>query len=157
MWLAAREAGISIEPVGYRGGGPQMIQDVLTGQVGGCISVLSNVAELHRAGRLRIVATSGARRSALFPEVPTFAEQGLKSAQIEEWFAFFARSGSPSAELENFGAAVRQVLAQRDLRATLFAQGYQAQPLSAAVLARDIDTESRRWAAVIRQSGFKAS
>lgn len=152
--ILAKEAGIKLTPVPYRGG-PPMLQDLLGGQVPLAVNVLSNFTDLHREGKLRVLATTGAKRSALLPDVPTVAELGFKAAQAEEWFAFVAKAGTPASETQAFAAAVREALQMPDVRATLQKSGFSPVAKSAAELRDEIASETKRWGQLIKETGFK--
>ena len=79
--LFARSAGIDMLHVPYKGGAP-LITDLVGGHIPAGVSPLTDYIEHHRGGRLRLLATSGARRSAATPDVPTFVEQGFDDAQV---------------------------------------------------------------------------
>ncbi|SDP61764.1 Tripartite-type tricarboxylate transporter, receptor component TctC [Rhodoferax sp. OV413] len=154
-WLFARKAGIALEPIAYRGT-PNMAQEVAGGQLACAFSPQANFAELVKAGRLRMLATTGAVRSTAFPQVPTFGESGYAELQSEEWFAFFARTGTPPAMLNVFAEAVRQVVARDTVRLHLLGMGFNPEACGASRLAQDIRTDFERWAEVVRRTGFKA-
>jgi len=152
--VLAREARLKLTPVPYRGG-PPMLQDLLGGQVPLAINVLSNFVDLHREGKLRVLATSGPRRSEVLPDVPTLTELGFKEAQVEEWFAFVTKAGVPPGETQAFAAAVREALQMPDVKATLQKSGFNPVAKGAAELRDEIAAETKRWAQVIKETGFK--
>ncbi len=152
--LLARAAGVDAQAVLYRGG-PPMIADLLGGQVPAAVNVLGNFIEQHRAGKLRVLATSGAARSPLLPDVPTLAEAGFPQAQAEDWYGFMAKVGTPKSESAAFASAVREVLEMREVRTALQSSGHNPFVRSATELASDIVTEQKRWAEVIKATNFK--
>ncbi|WP_043458546.1 tripartite tricarboxylate transporter substrate-binding protein [Azohydromonas australica] len=152
--LLAKEAGVSLQPTPYRGG-PPMLQDLLNGEVPLGINVLSNFTELHRSGKLRVLATTGEKRSALLPDVPTLGELGYKQAQAQEWFSFVVKAGTPASETEAFASAVREIVGMKDVGASLAAAGFTPAALGADELRQDIASDTKRWAQVIKQTGFK--
>ena len=152
--LLARTAGVDLQSVAYRGG-PPMVADLLGGQIPLAINVASNFVEQHRAGRLRVLATTGEKRSPLLQDVPTVAEAGMKSLQVDEWYAFVARSGTPKTETSAFAAAVREVVELRDVRTALLASGHVPMAVSGDALTREIEASTRRWTGLIRDTGFK--
>ncbi len=152
--LLARAAGVEAQAVLYRGG-PPMVADLLGGQVPAAVNVLSNFIEQHRAGKLRVLATSGAARSPLLQDVPTLAESGYPQAQVEDWYGFMAKVGTPKSESTAFATAVREVMEMRDVRAALQTSGHNPYVIGADELAKDIVNSQKQWAEVIRQTGFK--
>lgn len=154
-WTFARKAGLALEAIPYKGT-PQMAQEVAAGQLACAISPQANFAELIKAGKLRLLATTGAARSPVFPQVPTFAEAGFAELQSEEWFGLFARAGTPAPLLDALGEAVRQAVARDAMRKALTEMGFIAESRNAARLAQDIRADHERWAEVVRRTGFKA-
>ncbi len=152
--LLARAAGVEAQAVLYRGG-PPMVADLLGGQVPAAVNVLSNFIEQHRAGKLRVLATSGAARSPLLQDVPTLAESGYPQAQVEDWYGFMAKVGTPKSESTAFATAVREVMEMRDVRAALQTSGHNPYVIGADELAKDIVNSQKQWAEVIKQTGFK--
>ncbi|HSW04370.1 tripartite tricarboxylate transporter substrate-binding protein [Aquabacterium sp.] len=154
-WTFARKAGIELEAVPYKGT-PQMAQEVAAGQLACAISPQANFAELVKGGRLRLLGTTGAARSSVFPQVPTFTEQAYAELQSEEWFALFARSGTPQALLDGLSDALRKVVARDDVRKALLDMGFTPEVRGAARLTQDMRADFERWAEVVRRTGFKA-
>lgn len=152
--LLSRAAGVNAQSVLYRGG-PPMVADLLGGQIPSAVNVLWNFVEHHRSGRLRLLASSGAVRSPLVPEVPTLAEQGYPQAQVDDWYAFFARKGTPREEREVFAAAVREVMDQREVRSPLAATGHNPYVVGADEIAQGIVTARKRWGDLIRETGYR--
>lgn len=154
-WTFGRAAGVEFEAVPYRST-PQMAQEVAGGQLPAAMAAPALFVELVRAGRLRLLATTGDTRSSLFPQVPTFAEAGFPALRSTEWFGFFGRSGTPPHVLERFAGAVRRAVALDAVRSPLQAMGFTAVAHDAAWLNHTIRSDSARWAEVVRRTGFKA-
>lgn len=154
-WTLARKAGIELEAIPYKGT-PQMAQEVAAGQLACAISPQANFAELVKGGRLRLLGTTGAARSTVFPQVPTFTEQGYAEVQSEEWFALFARAGTPQPLLDALADATRKVVAREDVRKALGDMGFNPEARNATRLAQDIRADFDRWAEVVKRTGFKA-
>jgi tripartite-type tricarboxylate transporter receptor subunit TctC len=94
--LLGLESGVDLKHVPYRGSIPG-ITDVIGGQLASMVTPHGDFLPNHRAGKLRIIATSGKTRSPFVPEVPTFAEQGFSDLVVEEWFGFYAPAKTPAA------------------------------------------------------------
>lgn len=154
-WTFGRAAGVAFEPVPYRST-PQMAQEIAGGQLTSAIAATPVFVELARAGRIRMLATTGQVRNALFPQVPTFAEAGFPTLRSVEWFGFFGRAGTPQEVLDRFASAVRQIVTRDDVRGQLEAMGFTAAAHDAAWLNDTILRDFERWADVVRQTGFKA-
>ena len=154
-WTFARKAGIELEAIPYKGT-PQMAQEVAAGQLACAISPQANFAELIKGGKLRLLGTTGAQRSAVFPQVPTFTESGFAELQSEEWFALFARAGTPQPLLDALVEATRKIGARDGYRKALADMGFAPEVHDTARLQRDIQADHARWAEVVRKTGFKA-
>jgi tripartite-type tricarboxylate transporter receptor subunit TctC len=154
-WTFAKKAGMDLEAVPYKGT-PQMALEVGSGQLACAISPQANFAELIKAGRLRLLGTTGAQRSPVFPQSPTFSESGFPELLSEEWFAVFARAGTPQPLLDTLADAIRKIGTQAAYRSALGDMGFVPETRDAVRLARDIKSDFDRWAEVVRKTGFKA-
>jgi tripartite-type tricarboxylate transporter receptor subunit TctC len=147
-------AGLDLIHVPFNGGGPLM--NALVGQqVSSAIDTLVDQIEMHRGGKTRLLATSGATRSPLLPEVPTFAEAGLKGIEGTSWFAVFAPAKTPTATVTQLNAALNKALAAPEVRERFGKLGLEPTGGSAADLTVLIKRDSERWAPVVKASGFK--
>jgi tripartite-type tricarboxylate transporter receptor subunit TctC len=147
-------AGLDMVHVPFNGGGPLM--NALVGnQVSSAIDTLVDQVEMHRGGKTRVLATSGAQRSPLLADVPTFAEAGLKGVEGTGWFAVFAPAKVPAATVAQLNAAVNKALASPEVREKFAKLGLEITGGSAADLAALIKRDSDRWAPVVKASGFK--
>ena len=147
-------AKLDLVHVPFNGGGPLM--NALVGQqVSSAIDTLVDQIEMHRGGKTRLLATSGAARSPLLPEVPTFAEAGLKGVEGTSWFAVFAPAKTPAAAITQLNAALNKALAAPEVRERFGKLGLEPTGGSAADLAALIKRDSERWAPVVKASGFK--
>jgi tripartite-type tricarboxylate transporter receptor subunit TctC len=108
-------AGIQMVNVPFAGSGPAIPQ-VLGGQLAGMSSPLGDWAQRQSSPGIRILATSGPDRSPHTPNVATFREQGFGELVVREWFGFFAPAGTPDAVRESLNAALRNAMAQQDIR-----------------------------------------
>ena len=115
--MIERSAGVDLVHVPYNGGGPLM-NAVMGNQVSSGIDTLVDQIELHRTGKIRLIATSGAQRSPLLPEVPTFGEGGLKGVEGTSWFAVYAPAKTPDATVRQLNASINKALAVPELRAS---------------------------------------
>ncbi len=146
--------GAKMVPVPYKGGAP-LVQDLLAGQIPVGISALSEYIEHHRAGRLRVLAISGTRRSALAPDVATFQELGLKGLDKNPWVAFVGPAGMSPAFVDRFGTALEQVLKLPDIADRLSKLGNEPNFARGPQLAQWIAGSTAHWGPVIRESGFE--
>lgn len=141
------EGTMRLVHVPYKGSAPA-ITDALGGQIEMVITPLANVAQHIRAGKLRGIAVISAQRSALMPELPTFAEAGIP-VQAETWYGLFAPAGTAEAVLKRLHAASVQALAQPDLVERLRKAGYEPGSSSPEALAATLRTDLQRWKRVV--------
>jgi tripartite-type tricarboxylate transporter receptor subunit TctC len=153
--MVATGSGVDLLHVPFNGGAPLM-NALLGSQVTTAIDTLVDQLEMHRAGKTRILATSGATRSPLLADVPTFAEAGLKGVEGTGWFGLFAPAKAPTAALAQINAAANKALATPELRERFTKMGLEPAGGSAADLAATIKRDTDRWGPVVKASGFKA-
>ena len=147
-------AGIRMVHVPYKGG-PPGVNDVLGGRVGVMLAAAPTVLPHIRAGKLRGIATTGARRSVFAPEIPTIAESGYPDFDVVIWNALFAPGATPGAVLAKLHAEINRILAQPDTKELLLKQGAEVQPMSDAAFRELLKAEYERWGKVIREAHIK--
>ena len=136
-------------------GGPPALTALLGGQIAALV-LPEGLFSAHRAaGRLRVLASSGAQRTALMPDVPTLVEQGHADLVVREWFAFFMSGKVAPERVEAWARILREVLARPQLMAQFLASGMSAASSSPAALAARISAEQRYWAPVVRGLGVR--
>ncbi|RQO42711.1 Twin-arginine translocation pathway signal [Variovorax sp. KBW07] len=152
--IVGQSFGVPMNSVPYKGGAP-MVQDLLAGQVPIGIASMTELIEYHRAGKVRILASSGAERSRIAPEIPTFLELGFKGIDKNPWLAFFGPKGMSPDFVAQFDRGVKTVLAQPDLQERLAKMGNEVAPVPAKDVQQWVADASQHWGQVIRESGFK--
>jgi tripartite-type tricarboxylate transporter receptor subunit TctC len=153
--LLGQAQGFDWQHVPYRGAVPG-INDVVAGQVAAMLAPTGDFMSFHRAGKLRVLATSGASRLPFAPDVPTLGEQGQPELTVEEWFAFYARAGSPQAVVEAASQAIRSALAAPALGTALGAVGLLPLASSQQQLVALQRVAFERWGPLVRRVGFTA-
>ncbi len=148
-------ANIDMVHVPFNGGAPLM-NAVAGNQVSTGIDALVDQIEMHRAGKTRILATSGAKRSPLLADVPTFIESGLKNVEGAGWLGLYATGKTPAATVNALSAAANKALSQTELRERFIKVGLEPTGGSAQDLADIMKRDTERWAPVVKASGFKA-
>lgn len=151
--MFAQAAKLDMVHVPYRGAAPA-VQDVLAGQIASNISVGLQIP-LHKEGKLRILATSGATRSPFLPDVPTFKESGL-NIEISDWFGVFVPTGTPASVIAKINESVRNAIQSQALKDVMATLGNTPGGASPAQLAAMIKEDSATWGAVVKASGFTA-
>ena len=141
--------------VPYRGSVPG-ITDVVGGQIASMFCPAGDPLPNHRAGKLRLLATSGKQRLPFAPDVPTFAEQGFGELTTEEWFGFYAPAKAPAAVLASANAAINAALKDKALVDGLAIVGLLAQGSTADEMAKSQRAEFERWGPLVKRVGFTA-
>ena len=151
----AKATGVDFVHVPFNGGAPAM-NALIGNQVGFVIDAVVDGIEMHRAGKTRMIATSGAKRSPLLPEVPTFREAGLADIEGVSWFAVYAPAKTPEPVLSRLNAAINKALATPELRERFTRLGLEPTGGTPAELAALMKRDTERWAPVVKASGFRA-
>lgn len=141
--------------VGYRGT-VAAIPDVLGGQLPSLVSPLGEFLKYIPEGRIRVLGTSGAKRSPFTPNVPTFSEQGFKELEVQEAYGFYLPAKAPTTVVNQLNAALRQALGQQQVKTALDTFGMEpaaSTPEELTTVLRDV---SKRWGPVVKAIGFKA-
>ncbi len=151
--LFSDTAGIKMNHIGYKGTAPALT-DLLGGQISAFMGTVSDVAGQHKAGKLRVLATSGARRARELPDVPTFRELGF-NIEGGGWYAAYAPAKTPKDVVDRLAAAINEGIRTPDVREKLEAMGMEPTGLGPAELARIHKADYDKWGPVIKASGFK--
>jgi tripartite-type tricarboxylate transporter receptor subunit TctC len=150
--MLSNAAGLKMLHVPYKGVGPATT-DVVAGQAQMIFAALPAFIEFVRAGRLRMIAQAGAKRSPAAPEVPTMIEQGYKDFIVSSGFGMFAPAKTPRPIVDRLNAAVVKALADPAVRNGLSSQGAEAVGNSPDEYDRYNRTEIERWTKVARAAG----
>ncbi|MGB8437558.1 MAG: Bug family tripartite tricarboxylate transporter substrate binding protein [Burkholderiales bacterium] len=153
--MIEQEARVGLVHVPY-GSLAQLKTELMSGTLPSGISALSDFVELHRAGRVRIIGTSGARRSLFLPEVPTLVEQGYSEAEGTGWNAVFAPAGTPQAEIDQLASAIVAAVRSPEVGERFKDLGFEPTGTTPQELARIIAADTTRWRKIIEASGFVA-
>lgn len=148
--------GLGFTQVPYRGNAPQMI-DLLAGHALFGFTQLQSAVEPARAGSLRALVVSGAKRSPLLPEVPTLAEVGLGDMTAGVWFGLLLKAGTPADVVQRLEAAAIAAHADAGVKAKLAAQGFEVSGVTGAAFSQSIDQQFERWAKIVQATGFSAA
>jgi tripartite-type tricarboxylate transporter receptor subunit TctC len=149
-------AGTRFEHIPYRGTGPAL-NDLIAGHIAMVFTDVLTALPHVQGGRLRALGVTTEARSAVLPEVPTVAEQGLAGYDASVFFGFVVAAATPVPAREALRAATEAALAEPGLRRWLEQQGMQVAPMiTPAALTALMAAETTRWAAVIRETGARA-
>jgi tripartite-type tricarboxylate transporter receptor subunit TctC len=146
---------LGLTQVPYRGNAPQMV-DLLAGHALFGFTQLQSAAEPVHSGLLRGFVSSGAKRAALLPDVPTLADLGHPDLTATAWFGLLLKSGTPDDVVKRFEAAAIAAHADPAVQARLAAQGFDVSGLTGAAFRDSIEEQFVRWAKIVQATGFSA-
>lgn len=151
--MTGEKAQVQAEVVGYRGSGP-LISELMGGQVPVAFDTLDTLLPQHQGGKLRVLASSGAKRSAFAPDIPTYKEAGLDLVATG-WNALFAPASMPKARVDQLAAAIQAVMQDPDTRRKF--QDAKMDPIvsSPAQTASMLQSYRAQWAPVVQKSGYQ--
>jgi tripartite-type tricarboxylate transporter receptor subunit TctC len=149
-------AGIDMVHVPYKGSAPA-VTDLLGGQIGIMFDNLPSAIQHVRAGKLRAIAVTTAKRSPQLPDVPTIAEAGVPGYEATSWFGMFATAGTPEPIVSKLHGALLRVLKNADVQKQIAEQGGEPHSESPREFAGFIRQESAKWGKVVKDSGATAS
>lgn len=147
--------GVDLKHIPYRGSTPG-VTDLIGGQLASMFTPHGDFLANHKAGKLRILATSGKQRSAFVPEIPTFIESGFPDLIVEEWFGFYAPAKTPANIIASANAAVNAALKEKSVIDSLAIQGMLPVGGTAAQMAADQKVQFDAWGPIVKKIGFTA-
>jgi tripartite-type tricarboxylate transporter receptor subunit TctC len=148
------QAGVKMTHVPYKGGGPAIV-DLLGGNIQLIFATGASSVGHIKAGKIRALAVTTAKRSALVPDLPTIAESGLKGYEANNWNGFWVAAKTPRAIVMRLNKDITAALSAPDIKELLFKQGLDAAPSSPEDLAAYMKSEYQKWAKVIKAAGVK--
>lgn len=153
--MFARAAGLDMTPVHYKGGAPG-IQDLAGGQVPVFFGSVADGAAMVQAGKVRALATSGAKRTALLPDVPTFVELGYRDIVVEDGLGIYVPSHTSPETVAKLNAGILEALKSRDLLDPIRNWGFDVSGESSATFIARLTRERGRWGPIVKSTGFVA-
>lgn len=154
--MIARETGVDLNFVTYKGGGP-LVTDLVGGQLPAAIALVSDMIKQHQAKRLTMLAVFGPDRSPAAPEVPTFKELGFGAIDGGlGWHAFHTTAGTPRSTIDRLSAAIAAAIKAPEISERLAALGLEPVGSTPDELARRIAQDIAKWGPAIKASGFRA-
>ncbi|OZI77298.1 Bug family tripartite tricarboxylate transporter substrate binding protein [Bordetella genomosp. 12] len=150
--MLSQAAKVDLTHVAYQGGAP-LVTDLMGGHIPAAIDQFP--LELYRNGKIRLLASSGATRSPLIPDVPTFKEQGYPGVEGEAWFGAFMQANTPPAVVQQVSEALASAVQQPDVKQKLMQAGMEPTGLKAPEFAAQVREDQARWKPVIEASGFR--
>jgi len=153
--LLKKMAQIDIVHVPYKGGGPAM-QGFLGKQVDSFFATPVSSIKQIEAGKANAIATTGTKRAALLPNVPTVAESGYQGYEALNWYAYFGPANMPKDLVQRLNQAIVKALKSPEAIKLLDKQGVEPQPGTPEELAKYLAREYDTWGKVVKEAGIKA-
>jgi tripartite-type tricarboxylate transporter receptor subunit TctC len=148
------QTGIRTRQIPYKGGGPA-VADLMGGHISFFMSNPANVSTQIRNGRLKALAVTGESRVGAFPDVPTFAEEGLPGMTMTNWQGVGGPAGIPKPIVQKLTDEVRRIVAMADTKEKLNAQGFEPFYNGPQKTAELINTDIARYGKIIREANIK--
>jgi tripartite-type tricarboxylate transporter receptor subunit TctC len=153
--LIGRAGKVELQHIGFRGTQPAIV-DLLGGQISAVSGPVGEFLPHLAGGKLRVLATSGAKRNKFVSNVPTLVEQGYKDLVFSEWFGFYLPGQASADVVQRANAAIRAALAAPDVIEGLGSMGLQARSSTPAELAAMLKADTERWGPIVKAIGFTA-
>jgi tripartite-type tricarboxylate transporter receptor subunit TctC len=150
-----RAAGLKMVHVPYRGSTPAR-QDVMGGTVPVYFDTVGGAQQMLTTGRVKVLATSGEKRSPLMPDLPSFVEAGYKDVVATAWFAFYAPLKTPSATIDRLRAEFTRAVNSREVRQLLLQNGMYPVGDGPDALLKTMREDTVRWASIMKAANFQA-
>jgi tripartite-type tricarboxylate transporter receptor subunit TctC len=148
----ALATGLPMTPVQYKDSGVGII-DLASGRLPIMITGTSPLVEMHKSGKIRLLAVSGAQRSPLAPEIPTLKESGI-DVVIQNSAGLYAPAKMPQELVDRIREAMMPMLQDADMREKLIGQGMVPSPLTGPQLAASLAAERKRFEGLVKASGY---
>lgn len=152
MFNSAAQAKLVHVP--YKGAAPAL-QDLMGGQISAVFTSMPSVAQFIRAGTLRPLAVTSAKRSESFKDIPTIAESGYPGFDVNPWFGLFVPAGTPPAIVRQLNADINAVLKQKETAEKFAAQGAEVHESTPEQFAATLKSDIVKWEKIVRESGAK--
>lgn len=153
--VLSRALGLEMTHVPYRGGTPALT-DLIGGQISGLVLTLGDLIQPAKAGKLRLLASTGPARSKFAPDVATFAEQNVAGLDMRDWFAVCMVGAAPADVTARLVQMVRAALVSPQYLQGLSTLSIEAASSTPQEVDRLVRVDYERWAAIVKASGFVA-
>lgn len=153
--LMGKQANVDLKHVPFRGTQPAIL-DMIGGQIAAVSGPIGEFTQHVAAGKCRLLAATGAKRSPFAPNTPTLVEQGLKDFAFEEWFGFYVPAKTPADVINRLNIAMRAALAAPETVNGLATMGLEARSSTPAELAARLKADTDRWGPLVKTIGFTA-
>jgi tripartite-type tricarboxylate transporter receptor subunit TctC len=149
-------AGIRITHIPFKGTAQSLVA-LLGGDIELLVGQIPSTRAQIGAGRVRALALSGTRRSEVLPQVPTFAESGVRGVEATSWYGVAAPSGTPAAIVQRLAADIAKTIGGQDLKSKYVAEGVEPETNSPAEFTAFIRAEVTRWGQAVKRAGITAN
>ncbi len=150
--LFEKAAGVQLTHVPYKGSNPALV-DTLSGNVDLLVSSVPSAIGQIKAGKLRPLAVTSAKRSSSLPDVPTVAELGMKGFDVSTWYGLFGPKNLPAPIVTKLNTEVNKLLADKAVQESIQAQGAEPQAMSAADFDKFFQKDFKDSKAIVESSG----
>ena len=154
--LFKHAAGVDLLHVPYKGSGPALV-DLIGGQIHAIFANMAAALPHIRGGKVNAIASTGAKRAAVAPDLPTIAESGVAGYEVTGWFGLLAPRGTPRDVLSKLNDAMIKVLRSAETTERLNRDGLDVVASTAAQFAAHLEAEGKKWAKAVEISGAKAN
>ncbi len=151
--LFMQMAHIQMTHAPYRGAAPAFI-DLIPGRID-CYFGSGELLTYSRSGQVRVLGSSGTKRSPSAPDVPTIAEAGVPGYEVESWQGIFVPAKTPASIVQKMNAGIAKALAEPDVLKKFEATAYAAEPSSPEALGTYLKEQTAKWTAIIKSAGLK--
>ena len=152
--MTGQAIGVPLEPVPYRGAAP-LVADLQGGHIAAGCGGITDFLEHHRAGKVGVLFTSGAKRTTAAPDIPTGTELGYPSLNILGWYVFLAPPKTPPALIDAWGNELRAVLRMPEVDRKLIEFGLDVETSTPAELSQLMARDFTRWKSILDSIGYK--
>jgi tripartite-type tricarboxylate transporter receptor subunit TctC len=152
--LFRARTGLQFVSVPYRGSSPALV-DLMSGQVNVMITTMASAGAQVKAGKLKALAVTGARRNPDFPDVPTFQEVGVPGMDYEQWFGVMGPANMPKPVVDKLAAAMDQVLRMPDVRERLVGMAMEVAAPGPEEMKRQLEGDAARWVKLAQELDIK--
>lgn len=153
--LLSKHFGVEIRHIAFRGTQPAIL-DMIGGQLSAVSGPIGEFTQHIQAGKCRLLAASGPKRSIFAPGTPTLVEQGIKDFVFDEWFGFYVPAKTPADVINRLNTAMRAALAAPETVNGLAQMGLEAKSSTPAELAARLKADTDKWGPLVKAIGFTA-
>jgi len=120
------------------------------------IDAITTMAPIAKAGRVRALGTSGQKRAAVLPEVPTISQAGVKGYETTIWIGIMAANGTPKPVIDRLNAEITKITSRPDVKKTWNEQGAEPMRMASAEFEKFLNGDIAKWAKVVKVAGIRA-